>query len=117
LTIRYSLFFSLDPQHRGLLRLEKRGHTHTAVFSPDQDTWRLDGHSVALGRQFLDYFQTGVWHIWTGFDHILFLCALLLPAVLERRRGRWQAVATFRQAFFEVFSIVTAFTRAHSITL
>jgi len=72
---------------------------------------------VALGRQFIEYFGTGVWHIWTGFDHFLFLCALLLPAVLEHRHGRWQAVPAFREAFFEVLGIVTAFTIAHSITL
>jgi len=117
LTIKYRLFFELDPQHRGLLRLKEQGRTHTAVFSPAHDTWQLEGHSVALGRQFLEYFGTGVWHIWTGFDHILFLCALLLPAVLEYRHGRWHAVAAFHEAFFEVLGIVTAFTIAHSITL
>jgi len=117
LTVRYTLLFDLDPQHRGLLRFEQPRQTLTAVFSPDRNTWQLDGHSPALARQFLEYFETGVWHIWTGFDHILFLCALLLPAVLEHRGGRWQAVATFRQAFFEVAGIVTAFTIAHSITL
>jgi hypothetical protein len=117
LTIKYKLLFDLDPQHRGLLRLEEHGLTHTAVFSPDHDTWQLEGHSVALGRQFLEYFRTGVWHIWTGFDHILFLCALLLPAMLEHRHGRWEAVASFRRAFFEVLRVVTAFTIAHSITL
>jgi hypothetical protein len=37
--------------------------------------------------------------------------------VLEYRGGRWQAVTTFRQAFLDVISIVTAFTIAHSITL
>jgi len=117
LSIKYTLFFDVDPQHRGLLRLEDRGGTHTAVFSPEHETWQLEGHSLALGRQFLDFFRTGVWHIWTGFDHVLFLCALLLPAVLELRGGRWQAVANFRQAFLDVVSIVTAFTIAHSITL
>jgi HupE / UreJ protein len=117
LQIKYSLLFNLDPQHRGLLRLEEGGRTHTAVFSPDHDTWQLDGQSVALGRQFLDYFRTGAWHIWTGFDHILFLCALLLPAVLERRQGVWQPAASLPQALFEVLRIVTAFTVAHSITL
>jgi len=117
LSIKYTLFFDVDPQHRGLLWLEDQGGTHTAVFSPDRETWQLEAHSVALGRQFLDFFQTGVWHIWTGFDHILFLCALLLPAVLELRGGKWQAVTTFRRAFLDVISIVTAFTIAHSITL
>jgi len=117
LNVKYTLFFDVDPQHRGLLRLEDQGGTHTAIFSPEHQTWQLKSHSAALGRQFLDFFRTGVWHIWTGFDHILFLCALLLPAVLELRGGRWQGVATFRQAFIDVVSIVTAFTIAHSITL
>jgi hypothetical protein len=117
LTIKYTLFFDLDPQHHGLLRLEEQGRNHTAVFSPDRETWQLEGQSVGLGSQFRDFFETGVWHIWTGFDHILFLCALLLPAVLEHRDGRWQAVTTFRKAFLDVISIVTAFTIAHSITL
>src|ERR1700730_839747 len=117
LTVKYTLLFDLDPQHRGLLRLEEQGRTHTAVFSPDHDTWRLEGQSVVLGDQFIEYFRTGVWHIWTGFDHMLFLCALLLPAVLHYRHGRWQAVASFREAFLEVVKIVTAFTVAHSITL
>lgn len=117
LGVRYALLFNLDPQHRGLLWLVEGGRTHTAVFSPDQETWQLKGHSVELVRQFLDYFRTGVWHIWTGFDHMLFLCALLLPAVLVYHDGKWQAVAGFRQAFFGVLGIVTAFTIAHSITL
>jgi HupE / UreJ protein len=117
LRIKYTLFFDLDPLHRGLLRVEQQGLTHTAVFSPEHDTWQLEGQTVELGRQFLQYFSTGVWHIWTGFDHILFLCSLLLPAVLERNPGGWQAVNTFRSAFFEVLRIVTAFTIAHSITL
>ena len=117
LSVKYTLFFDVDPQHRGLLRLEDQGGTHTVVFSPEHQTWQLEGHSVALGRQFLDFFRTGVWHIWTGFDHILFLCALLLPAVLELNGRKWQGVANFRQAFIDVVSIVTAFTIAHSITL
>jgi hypothetical protein len=117
LTIKYNLLFDLDPQHRGLLRLEEQGRTHTAIFSPERNTWQLESQSIGLGRQFIEFFNTGVWHIWTGFDHILFLCALLLPAVLEHGAGKWRAVATFRQAFFEVLGIVTAFTVAHSITL
>jgi HupE / UreJ protein len=117
LTVKYTLLFDLDPQHRGLLRLEEQGRTHTAVFSPDHDTWRLEGHSVVLGDQFIEYFRTEVWHIWTGFDHMLFLYALLLPAVLQHRHGRWQAVESFREAFLGVAKIVTAFTVAHSITL
>ncbi|RYE96019.1 MAG: HupE/UreJ family protein, partial [Oxalobacteraceae bacterium] len=58
-----------------------------------------------------------VWHIWIGFDHILFLLSLLLPAVLVLRDRRWEGRTTFRAAAIDVLKIVTAFTLAHSITL
>ena len=64
----------------------------------------------ARWREFLDYANEGVWHIWLGFDHLLFLLSLLLPAVLVRTDGHWEAVRAFRPAFWDVFKIVTAFT-------
>jgi hypothetical protein len=117
LEIGYDLLFDLDPQHRGLLRLEEQGSTHTAIFSPDQKSWRLQGHEASWQRQIADYLREGAWHIWTGYDHMLFLSALLLPAVLRRRSGQWEAVANFGAALREVLKIVTAFTLAHSVTL
>jgi HupE / UreJ protein len=115
--VGYDLLFDLDPQHRGLLRVEANGQTHTAVLSPSQKIWRLEAGTVSWLRTFLDYFNEGVWHIWTGFDHILFLCALLLPAVLSYQAGKWKGVVEFGEAFRNVVKIVTAFTLAHSITL
>jgi hypothetical protein len=58
-----------------------------------------------------------VWHIWIGFDHILFLIALLLPSVLRREGNKWKPAGKLRSALWNVFRIVTAFTLAHSITL
>jgi hypothetical protein len=56
-----------------------------------------------------------------GYDHILFLLALLLPAVLiittPSGGGVAQPVASFRPALYNVIKVVTAFTVAHSITL
>jgi HupE/UreJ protein len=66
---------------------------------------------------FLDYVHEGVWHIWIGYDHILFLLSLLLPAVLQCEAARWEACANLRLALADVTQIVTAFTLAHSITL
>jgi HupE / UreJ protein len=117
LDITYNFFFDFDPQHRGLLRLEMRGQNFTTVFGPAQKNWHLERNSPSWTREFLDYFEEGVWHIWTGFDHILFLCALLLPSVLSRRSGKWSPLDGFDEAFRNVFKIVTAFTLAHSITL
>ena len=52
-----------------------------------------------------------------GFDHVMFLVALILPSVLVRKDGQWRGIADFRPALFNVFKIVTAFTVAHSVTL
>jgi HupE / UreJ protein len=117
LDVGYDLLFDLDPQHRGLLRLESNGHTFTTIFGPSQKSWRLEGSKPSWSKEFIDYFNEGVWHIWTGFDHILFLCALLFPSVLAYRNGKWSALPNFGEAFRNVFKIVTAFTLAHSITL
>jgi hypothetical protein len=120
LAIDYTLFADLDPQHRGLLNLQASGNARSAVLGPQAPTQSFELLAVNRWAQFIDYAREGVWHIWIGFDHILFLLALLLPAVLlwRGRHGRhWQAVETFREAFIDVFKIVTAFTVAHSITL
>ena len=117
LAIDYTLFADLDPQHRGLLNLQALGLTRAAVLGPQAPTQTFELKSISRWSQFIDYGREGVWHIWIGFDHILFLLALLLPAVLIWRGARWQPVETFREAFVGVFKIVTAFTVAHSITL
>ena len=117
LDLHYSLFADLDPQHKGLLNLQYAGATRTAVFGPDSARQRFELHEVGLAAQFLQYVREGIWHIWVGFDHILFLLSLLLPAVLAFAAGAWQPVAGFRPAFWDVFKIVTSFTVAHSITL
>jgi len=117
LQVTYRLFSDIDPQHKGLLRLEAGGETRTAIFSPAaaQQTFRLAQPS--LRHQFLDYVATGVDHIWSGYDHILFLLSLLLPAVVVHRGRNWEPSEGFRPAFADVLKTVTGFTVAHSLTL
>lgn len=79
----------------------------------DQSEYRLDyttekllyagqnDHKIGTGAVLRSFFLHGVRHILTGYDHLLFLCALLLGVT-----SLWQLV-----------KIVTAFTIAHSITL
>lgn len=117
LQARYGLFFDVDPLHKGLLQLQYKGTSRTAIFSPDRALQQFSLAEPSLFGQFTDYAREGVWHIWVGFDHILFLLALLLPAVLVRQRGRWEAVSAFKPAFWSVLKVVSAFTLAHSITL
>jgi hypothetical protein len=117
LGIDYKLFHDIDPQHKGLLRLELAGGTTTALFGPDRQSQNFPLAGTSRLDQFIEYLKHGTWHIWIGFDHILFLLSLLLPAVVVLTRHHWEAVADFRTAFWDVLRIVTAFTLAHSITL
>jgi hypothetical protein len=113
----YSALFDIDPKHRGLFRLEDNGQTRLAVFSPTTATQTFDLTLPAPRAPFVTFLFEGIWHIWSGYDHILFLLALLLPGVLLRRDGKWQPVSAAQPAFVNVLKIVTAFTVAHSITL
>jgi HupE / UreJ protein len=117
LEVRYLLFADIDPLHRGLLNLSTGANTQSVVLDPGQgaQTFAIAGSS--LWSQFSTYVREGVWHIWVGFDHILFLLSLLLPAVLWWRAPGWAPVDRFRTALVDVVKIVTAFTLAHSITL
>jgi len=117
LDVDYGLLFDIDPQHKGLLQLRHGGQASTAIFAPDSAHQTLGVSGASSWRQFGDYARHGIWHIWIGFDHILFLLSLLLPAVLVYRDRKWQGRTTFRAAAFDVLKIVTAFTLAHSITL
>jgi hypothetical protein len=117
LGISYNALFDIDPKHRGLFRLEHDGVTRLSVFSPSSKEQTFDLTPVAARTPFLAFVREGVWHIWSGYDHILFLLALLLPGVLRRRDNRWQPVPAAGPALTNVFKVVTAFTAAHSITL
>ena len=59
----------------------------------------------------------GIDHIIGGYDHLLFLLALLLPAPLIARAGRWREPRPMGETALQLLRIVTAFTIGHSLTL
>jgi len=87
------------------------------VLGPDRPRLELRAEGRPRWRQFVDYAREGVWHIWIGFDHILFLLSLLLPAVFVWRGGAWRPAERFATTLWDVFKVATSFTVAHSITL
>ncbi len=105
LTVEYRALFDVDATHRGMLRLDG-AHGTAAAIARGPGATTLDGGD---GVGVLGFVREGVWHIWIGLDHVLFLIALLLPAVYRRD--------SLRAVFVDVLEIVTAFTLAHSITL
>jgi hypothetical protein len=117
--LRYSLLFEVDPTHRGLVQWQAPGATavQARVFAADTAQQSLPLTAASAVDTLRQYLVDGTWHIWIGFDHILFLLSLLLPSVVRRHEGRWQAVEELRPALIDVLRVVTAFTVAHSITL
>lgn len=115
LTLDYRLFADSDASHRGLLQWRAgtpAAPSLTAVLAPDAGPLRLAGAGPAADG-FAGFVGEGVHHILIGTDHVLFLLALMLPAVaaVPAAALRWTT------ALAPVAKLVTAFTVAHSITL
>ncbi len=115
LALDYRLLFDVDPQHRGLVKVVDEGVARSLVLSADRPRAVVAGDDRFA--QFASYVREGALHIWTGFDHMLFLIGLLLPAVLVRLNQHWAPAARVRPVAIDVVAIVTAFTIAHAITL
>lgn len=119
LVLRYQLMFAQDNLHRGLLKVDLL-QTSSAIFSPEQAEVRINGKTDSAWQVLGRYIVEGVWHIWIGADHILFLLSLLILAPLvpsAQRVTQWAGVERIKPAFMDVLGVVTAFTVAHSITL
>ena len=54
LNVDYTLLFDIDPQHKGLLRLEHNALTSTAIFAPDSAQQSLHVAGASRWRQFVD---------------------------------------------------------------
>lgn len=80
-------------------------------------TITIDRGSASGMGLFGNAFLLGARHIAEGYDHLLFLLALLLPAPLIARGGRWAERRPARDTFRHLAMIVTAFTLGHSLTL
>lgn len=62
---------------------------------------RVAGSSIDRARLAREYLHHGVMHILTGYDHLLFVAALVLGAI----------------TIIDLLKVVTAFTIAHTLTL
>ena len=131
LAVNYTLFAASDPTHRGIARLSAAGvEERLQVLGPGTPTAliELTGAAASVAPSgWRAFVREGVHHILIGTDHVLFLLALLLPAVLVRGSSTVKAAATtrlgwlpapaWRPVLMQVLALVTAFTLAHSITL
>jgi hypothetical protein len=102
LTVQDDIFDVLGPDHHTLAKLEAPGGIQQFAFAPDTRQARFAvGDSGDVARSTGSFFVLGIHHILSGYDHLLFLLALLLPG----------------GGLLSLLKIITAFTIAHSVTL
>ena len=90
-----------NPSVSTLLRVNwASGETRSLLASPRESVIALPAKETAGGVA-AEYFVLGIEHIWTGYDHLLFVACLLWIAGTLRR----------------VLITITGFTVAHSLTL
>ncbi len=120
--VHYGLMFDLDPMHRGLLNVIVSGVPHAAALSPERPEAFFD-ITPGYGETVRTFFLTGMHHLLTGIDHMLFVTMLLVPAMFRRREhslglhADLLPVADFRGMFLESIKVLSAFTIAHGTTL
>lgn len=104
LTLDYKLFFEIDANHVAIGRLIQ-GESHQELLFDRSVTVVTVTVDRNAGASWIDIFERflvlGIEHILIGYDHILFLLALIIGAT-----RLWPLV-----------KVVTAFTVAHSLTL
>ncbi|GAB5535922.1 MAG: HupE/UreJ family protein [Rubricoccaceae bacterium] len=125
LMVTYDPVFEVNSDHTNMLVIEHNWKTGTfnneaiisLIFTANNPRQSLDLSSSTMWNGFWALIKQGVWHIWIGLDHILFLIALVLPSVLVLRNKQWEPAKSFKPAFLKILGVVTSFTVAHSITL
>jgi len=102
--------FPDDAQHEAFVRVTNDETVDAHILRRGRQEVDLGEAQSAAGLAWL-YLVEGAIHLATGYDHVLFLLALVLAAGLVAvRRSR-------REALRDVAIIVTAFTLGHSVTL
>jgi hydrogenase/urease accessory protein HupE len=102
-TIQYNLLFDkVDPNHINFALILDGDDVDQTIFDSGSRSYHFESlHPRTLISTLWTYMLLGIEHIVTGFDHLLFVLALILVTTKLR----------------DIVKIVTAFTVAHSITL
>jgi HupE / UreJ protein len=99
LQMHYELFAPNVTTARCLAQIRRNGELNNFVFTPSTTNAALI--NAPIGQQIVSFIGLGIEHIYTGYDHILFLISLLM---LGGELGY-------------LIKIVTAFSISHSFTL
>ena len=121
ITLHYRLLRDLDSTHRVLIGGSLDGQAIARVLAPQNNTQLVlrSANADASGVGTLaHFFPEGMHHILTGYDHLAFLLALLLPLRLFGRALHAGVGATQQRSGLAALMLtITGFTLGHSCTL
>ncbi|MFD0982672.1 HupE/UreJ family protein [Tropicimonas aquimaris] len=125
--IRNEILLSWEsPLYRSLIVAEydrKRGLTHpqdhvVQVYGPNKTLQTLDFTNLETILTPREFVWQGILHVIAGPDHVLFLAALLLSAVMRMAPPRhWEPAEGMGKVAWNAFWVITLFAVAHSATL
>ncbi len=105
LLINYLVFFDIDSKHRGIGTIDAGAGPEEFVVDPTLTEIEVEVARTTPPKPWIKraagFVRLGIEHILTGYDHVLFLIALLIVSA----------------RFWHLVKVVTAFTVAHSVTL
>ncbi|WP_256358047.1 HupE/UreJ family protein [Bacillus sp. sid0103] len=100
LMVEYNMFMDdSDPSHANFATIKMDGKQQEKILT--FESREIEIGEISFLQNAKQFFVLGLKHIFTGYDHILFVISLLFGAKTIRH----------------ILSLVTAFTIAHSITL
>lgn len=118
------MVFDRLPDHFTLVRIGNdlagrigSGRAVAGMLTAARPDLAIERGEASSWNAFANSFLLGAHHIAIGYDHLLFLLALLLPAPFVARAGRWSDRRPHRATIVLLASIVTGFTLGHSLTL
>lgn len=110
--INYDLFFGLDKKQICYVHIQQKKTPILSTLKAGKSDTTIILETFSLTKSMLNFFVEGIWHIWQGFDHLLFLLMLLLPLL-----NHFLINKTATQVGKNVIKLVTSFSVAHSVTL
>lgn len=112
-SINYNYYFTIDSDHKGIITFVDEKQESTIYVAAANNPEITINESTS--DSFIDIVKEGIWHIWMGFDHIIFVLTLLFGVLfvsdnIKNTSSRVKQIS-------EIIKVITAFTVAHSITL
>ena len=117
LTVQYTGIVADFPTHKLLTSITLNDFNGVYVLDSERTSITISPLNNDWLTQFGEMVYQGIWHIFIGLDHILFLVATLLTVNLRRNNNRWERAPSKALIFKNTVILVSTFTLAHSITL